>query len=152
MGFILFYNLLISKVSEMSIVALQLPPNGPLNTGCYPIIPCLFPLCFDDALHWRYASYYVNKVIGDLFVYKTSSISPLHHKSKQRRQQPWDHWVASSVKVDLRLGLPKRNAFFYKKNDRKILYILMYDFAISPNVIHKAKYTLSRKYSHLNIL
>ncbi len=121
-GFILFYNWLISKVSEVSIVALQLPPNGPLNTGCYPIIPCLFPLCFDDALHGRYASYYVNKVIRDLFVYKTSSISPMHHKSKQRRKQAWDHWVASSVKVDLWLGLPKRNAVF-DKNDTKILYI-----------------------------
>ncbi len=33
-----------------------------------------------------------------LFVSKTSSISPMHHKSKQRRQQVWDNWIAPSGK------------------------------------------------------
>ncbi len=33
----------------------------------------------------------------DPFVYKTSSISPMHHKSKQRRQNAWDDSVAPSV-------------------------------------------------------
>ncbi len=47
-----------------------------ITTGCYPVIPCLLSVRFDD----------VNKFNLDIFVYKTSSISPMHHKSKQRRQ------------------------------------------------------------------
>ncbi len=34
---------------------------GPLEH--YPIIPCLLSVCFDDAMHGRYASFYVNKWI-----------------------------------------------------------------------------------------
>ncbi len=74
-----------------------------LYTGRYPTIPCLLSVCFDDAMHGRYAQFYVNKAIRensftlDLFVYKTSSISPMHHKSKQRRQKAWDDGVAPIV-------------------------------------------------------
>ncbi len=32
----------------------------------------------------------------DLFVYKTSSVSPMHHKSKRTRQKAWDDGVAPS--------------------------------------------------------
>ncbi len=34
-----------------------------LNTGRYPVIPCLLSVCFDDAGHGRYALFYVNKGI-----------------------------------------------------------------------------------------
>ncbi len=34
-----------------------------LDTGCHPVIPCLSSVCFDNAIHGRYASFYVNKVI-----------------------------------------------------------------------------------------
>ena len=34
-----------------------------INTGRYPIIPCLLSVCFDDAMHGRYAQFYVNKGI-----------------------------------------------------------------------------------------
>ena len=57
-----------------------------INTGRYPVIPCLLSVCFGDAI--------------DLFVYKTSSISPMHHKSKQRRQKVWDDRVVPSVHVN----------------------------------------------------
>ena len=33
------------------------------DSGRYPIIPCLLSVCFDDAMHGRYASFYVNKGI-----------------------------------------------------------------------------------------
>ena len=36
----------------------------------------------------------------DLFVYKTSSKSPMHHKSKQRRQKAWSDGVAPSVNME----------------------------------------------------
>ncbi len=32
-------------------------------TGRYPIIRCLLSVCFDDVMHGRYASFYVNKGI-----------------------------------------------------------------------------------------
>ena len=31
-----------------------------IDTGHYPIISCLFSVCFDDAMHGRFASFYVN--------------------------------------------------------------------------------------------
>ncbi len=37
-------------------------------------------------------------ILVDLLVYKTSSISPRHHESTQRRQKAWDDGVAPSVK------------------------------------------------------
>ncbi len=36
---------------------------GGLDTACHRIIPCLLSVCFDDAMHGRYASFYVNKGI-----------------------------------------------------------------------------------------
>ena len=39
-----------------------------VNTGRYPIIPCLLSLCFDDAMHGRYASFYVNKGIRNSII------------------------------------------------------------------------------------
>ncbi len=35
----------------------------------------------------------------DVFVYETSNISPMHHKSKQVKQKAWDDGVAPSVNV-----------------------------------------------------
>ena len=32
----------------------------------------------------------------DVFVYKASGISPMHHKSKQRRQKAWNDGVVPS--------------------------------------------------------
>ena len=43
--------------------------------GCYPVIPCLLSVCFDDAMHGRYASFYVNK--------GTISFSNSHRKTAQ---------------------------------------------------------------------
>ena len=34
-----------------------------IGAGCYHIIPCLLSVCFDDAMHGRYAQFYVNKGI-----------------------------------------------------------------------------------------
>ncbi len=55
-------------------------------------------------MHGRYASFYVNKgitvaerVYSYPFVYIKRSISPMHHKSKQRRQKAWDDGVAPGV-------------------------------------------------------
>ncbi len=31
-----------------------------ISTGRYPIIPCLLSVCFDDAMHGRYVSFYVH--------------------------------------------------------------------------------------------
>ena len=37
----------------------------------------------------------------NLYVYRTSSISPMHHISKQRRQKAWDDGIAPCDKVHL---------------------------------------------------
>ncbi len=88
-------------------------------TGRYPIIPCLLSVWFDDAIHRRYASLYVNKgirvnssggghtvrasmlshwrIYSYPFVYIKWSISPKHHKSKQRWQKVWDEAVVPGV-------------------------------------------------------
>ncbi len=37
--------------------------GGEHYTGRYPIIHGLLSVCFDDAMHGRYASFYVNKEV-----------------------------------------------------------------------------------------
>ncbi len=87
----------------LSVTALLPSVHHP---GRYPVIPCLLSVCFDDAKHVKYTHFYVNKGISvDLFIYKTSSISPMHHKSKQRRQKAWDDGVALSDHSNQRISL-----------------------------------------------
>ncbi len=82
---------------------------GVLNTGRYPIIPCFLFVCFDDAMRGKSASFYVNKGIR-----VNETISPMHHKSKQRRQKAWDDGITSSVKV------PTQNYFHQQSINNSI--------------------------------
>ncbi len=51
-----------------------------------PIIPCLLSACFNDAMHGRYASFYVNKGIR---------VNSYHQEP--RRQKAWDCGVSPGV-------------------------------------------------------
>ncbi len=52
-----------------------------LDTGRYPIIPCLLSVCFDDAMHGRYASFYVNKGIKSLLLVLSLCLHKMKHIS-----------------------------------------------------------------------
>ncbi len=43
------------------------------------VIPCLLSVCFDDAMHWIYASYCVNTDLED--------VSHREHKGKSTERQ-----------------------------------------------------------------
>ncbi len=57
----------------------------------YNAIPCILYVYFDDAIHGRCASYFVNIVLKSrVNVYKTQSISPMYRIIKINIQYAWD--------------------------------------------------------------
>ncbi len=60
--------------------ACQEKGDFPINTGRYHIIPCFLSVCFDDAMHGRYASFYVTSIVH--WTFKPLARWPVGHETQ----------------------------------------------------------------------